>query len=266
MSVTHPTTVRATTTEPEITDEQPKNPAWDEVRSTCEQLRFAGRMFLRGQVKLGMLLAALKKDHSQHGGDRQKQVAESATWSEMVVRETGYSRRHGDEFIRLYDATVAKLKKSKNLALPDGAKKSALAIFQSENPLTLSETQWQLVDEVIGTLTSGETQASLMVEAGILPKPPKMPKPKPSAGDDNDGSVTTAGQLAFEFFGTIASPLINARSNPDYRKLLAALPMHSDSEHPLSLATLEQEARAFLADIEEAQRLTAKPAKGSVIA
>jgi hypothetical protein len=96
-----------------------------------------------------------------------------------------------------------------------------------------------------------------------VPKPKPMPKGGKASGGGADES--TAGQLAFHFFEAVAAPMINARTNPDYKKLLYALPLYSTQEHPLSLATLETEARAMLADIEEAQQASAKPAKGRVI-
>lgn len=250
----------------EITTEQPLDPRWDQAREVSDQLRLCGRLFLRGQVKLGMILAVLKKDFSKHGGDRKSsknQVPESGTWSEIVKDQTGYSRQSCDEFIRLYEATKAKLKTSKKLSLPAPVKKDAIVLFRSENPLALTDAQWSQVDELIGTLTSGETQASLMQELGIIPKPKPMPKPgRKDGGRDDD---PPAGQLAFHFFDAVAAPLINARTNPDYKKMLYSLPVESTKEYPLSLSTLEAEARALIADIEEVKQKTAKPARGRTI-
>lgn len=251
------------TSDSEVTTGQPKDPRWDQVRATSDQLRACGRLFLRGQVKLGMQLAALKKDFCKHGGDRQKQVADSATWSEIVTRESGYSRRQADEFIRLAEACKSKLKTAKKLNLPAPIKKDAIALFRTENPLTLTDDQWKLVDQVISTLTTGETQVSLMEELGVLAKPKAMPKgTKGKGGDDEE---PTAGQLAFHFFDAVAAPLINARTNPDYKKLLYALPHESTEDHPLSLATLEAELRAALADIEEVKQSSAKPTRGRTL-
>lgn len=258
----------------ELTYDQPKDPRWDHAREVSESLRLCGRMFLRGQVKLGMILAALKKEHHANsglrGGDRKSQnykrpeSGSLISWAVLVKQETGYSRQSCDEFIRLYDATKAKLKSAKKLDLPDVAKKNAIVLFQSENPLALTDEQWTQVDQVIGTLTTGETQASLMQELGIVPKPKAMPKGGKETGGKNDDQVT-AGQLAFHFFEAMASPLINARTNPDYKTLLYALPATSTEENQLSLATLEAELRAALADIEEVKQATAKQAKGRII-
>jgi hypothetical protein len=251
----------------ELTTEQPRRPEWDAVRDAVVQITFAGRMFVRGQVKLGMLLAGLKKAHGVREGRPSKNSPESGqliSWKEIVKEETGFSRQSGDEFIRLYEAAKVKLKKSKTLNLPAGLAKDAIVLFQSENALALTEEQWIGVDELIGTLTTGETQASLMQELGLVPKPKKMPKGG-KGGDEGTEGELTAGQLAFHFFDGMASGMVNARTNPDYKKLLLALPIHSDSEHPLSLASLEAEARALLADIEDAKQAAAKPAKGRVI-
>jgi hypothetical protein len=222
-------------------------------------------MFVRGQVKLGMLLAGLKKAHGVHRGRPEKNSAESAhliPWAQIVQDETGFSRKSGDEFIRLFEATKVKLKKATTLDLPEDLAKDALVLFQTENALALSAEQWTQVDDLIGTLTSGETQASLMQQLGVLAKPAKMPT---KTGTKDQPAEPSAGQLAFHFFDGVAAPLINARTNPDYKLYLLALPLTSDAEHPLSLATLKAEARALIADIEEAEQANAKPAKGKVI-
>ena len=254
-----------TNQEADITTEQPRRTEWDQVRETVQQITVAGRMFIRGQVKLGMLLAGLKKAHGIHRGRPEKNSPDSGhliPWAQIVRDETGFSRQSGDEFIRLYEATKAKLKKSQTLNLPGGMASDTLVLFHSDNALALTETEWLAVDDLIGTLTTGETQASLMQELGIVPKPKAMPKPKGNQPDDDE---PTAGQLAFHFFEGMASPLINARTNPDYLKLLHALPLQSTAEHPLSLATLEAEFRAALADIEAVKQASAKPAKGRVV-
>jgi hypothetical protein len=248
----------------ELTTAAPRDPAWDQVRELAAGVKLAGRLFIRGQVRLGMLLAELKKAHGVHRGQPKKNSAESAEylpWEKLVERETGYSRRSADEFIRLYEATKEKLKKAKKLELPKEAQKDAVVLFQNGNALALTDEQWAGVDQVIASLTDGQTQASLMQELGVVAPPKVMPK---NEGGKQEGEFT-AGQLAFHFFGTVASPLINARTNPEYKKLLMALPVVSDSECPLSLSTLEAEARAFLADIEEAKQANAKPTKGKVV-
>jgi hypothetical protein len=245
---------------------QPRRSEWDAVRDTVNQITIAGRMFVRGQVKLGMLLAGLKKAHGiKNGGDRKSdgRICQLIAWDKLVTQETGFSRRSGDEFIRLYEATKTKLKKASTLSLPE-VSKDALVLFQSENALALTPEQWTQVDDLIGTLTTGETQSSLMQELGIVAKPKPMPKGGKQNGSEPN-QEETAGQLAFLFFSTVAEPLVNARTNPDYKKLLYALPLYSDSEHPLSLATLEAEFRAALADIADAKQAAAKPAKGRII-
>jgi hypothetical protein len=243
------------------TPEVPLDPAWEIVRETTAQLKLVGRLFLRGQVKLGMLLSHLKKQHCQHGGERKTPLGQIATWSALVKEQTGYSRRSADVFIALFESTKTKLRTAKNLNIPAPVKKDAIAIFKAENPLALTDDQWAIVDQVIGTLTDGETQASLMQDLGLIPAPKAMPAGKRKTDTDEP----TAGQLAFHFFEAIASPLINGRTNPDYKKLLLALPLESSEAHPLSLSSLEAEYRAALADIEDAKRHTAKPTTGRVI-
>ncbi len=249
-----------------VTTDQPRNPAWDAARETADQIRTAGRLFLRGQVRLGMILAELKKDHCQLGGGRPKKnsadSAELMPWDQLVQQETGYSRRSADIFIRLFEATKTKIKTSKKLALPAPAKKDALVLFQSDNLLTLTAAQWEKVDEVIASLTDGETQASLMQDLCILPTPKAMPVKK---GDKGKQEETTAGQLAFHFFDGLGGALISTRTNPDYLQMLHALPLESTDECQLSLTTLENESRALLHDIEKIKSQTAKTVKGRTI-
>ena len=250
----------------QVTTEAPRDPAWDAVRQTASQLRAVGRLWLRGQVRLGMQLAALKKQLGLTQGVRLTTSPDSGkvlSWADLVKQETGYSRQSCDEFIRLYEATVVKLKKSKKLQLPAGLSKDAIVLFQTENALALTDAQWTQVDELIGTLTTGETQASLMQELGVVAKP--KPMPKKTGGKDEEEDEPTAGQLAFHFFSGVASPLINARTSPDYKAMLMALPVDSDADHPLSLSTLEAEFRAALAEVIEAKQANAKPAKGRSI-
>lgn len=250
-----------------LTNSSPRLPEWDAVRETVSQITLAGRLYLRGQVKLGMLLSELKKSHGVHRGQPKKNSTESGEylpWATIVKQETGFSRQSGDEFIRLFEASKAKLKKSNTLQLPAGAQ-DAIVLFQGESALTLTEDQWISVDELIGSLTTGETQSSLMQELGMIAKPKPMPKGRTNPDSQGTPDEETAGQLAFMFFEAVAAPLINARTNPDYKKLLYAMPLYSDSEHPLSLATLEAEFRAALADIEDAKQASAKPVKGKVI-
>ena len=259
------TTAATTTTEVTTSD-----PRWDEVRNTAKQIAATGRMYLRGQVRLGMLLAALKKDHRANGGGQggnrksTGRICPLILWDDLVKQETGYSRRACDVFIDLYDATVAKLKRHKTEKLPDVAsRKTALALLtEGGNLAKLTESQWELVDVTIASLTDGETQASLMIELGVLPKPKAMP----TGGVRKKGGSEPVGQLAFHFFDALMSPLVNARANPDYKKFLCGLPLHVDNEHPISLISMEAEAKALLADIEDAKQIAAKPAKGRVVA
>lgn len=249
----------------ELTHEQPRRSDWDAVRETVAQITFAGRMFVRGQVKLGMLLSGLKKAHGVKEGRPAKNSPDSGKlipWAQIVKDETGFSRQSGDEFIRLFEATKVKLKKAATLDLPEDLAKDAIVLFQTENALALTDAQWTQVDDLIGTLTSGETQASLLQQLGVVARPAKMPV---KTGTKDKPEEPTAGQLAFHFFDGVAAPLINARTNPDYKLYLLALPLHSSAENPLSLATLKAEARALIADIEEAEQTNAKPAKGKVI-
>ncbi|WAC21008.1 hypothetical protein OVA24_06380 [Luteolibacter sp. SL250] len=250
----------------EVTTDAPKDPAWDAVRETTRQMAGHGRMFLRCQVRIGMLLSNLKKAHGYHPGQPKKNSPDSGEylpWPDLVKRESGYSRQSADVFIQLYEATIKKLKTGKKLDLPAEAKKQALAIFRTESALTLTEEQWQTVDSVISSATDGETQKSLLQHLKLVPEPQAMPKGGKTPGAEPE--QVTAGQLAFHFFGAVAAPLINARSNPDYKKLLMALPTDSTEEAPISLSTLEAEFRSVLADIEEIKTANLRAARGRTV-
>ena len=110
----------------EVTDAAPRDPAWDAARETADQIRTAGRLFLRGQVRLGMILSGLKKAHGIERGcfgkNRTPDSGDLISWPDLVLRETGYSRQSADVFIRLYESTKAKLKGSRKLSLPAPAK------------------------------------------------------------------------------------------------------------------------------------------------
>jgi len=253
----------------EITTDAPKDPAWDAVRETTAQMTGHGRMFLRCQVRLGMLLFNLKKAHGYQPGQPKKNSPDSGKylpWPDLVKQESGYSRQSADIFIQLYEASIKKLKTAKKLGLPDAMKKQALAIFQPETGLALTAEQWETVDQVITSVTDGETQKSLLQHLRLVPEPKAMPKGKTGGNGGSSAPEATAGQLALHFFDPVAKPLMNARCNPEYKKLLMALPLESSDEAPLSLSVLEAEFKAALADIAEVRESTLKAARGRTVA
>jgi hypothetical protein len=239
------------------------DPAWEGIRQTIQAVRAAGRAYLFGQAWLGWQLATLKKEYSIRRGQPKKnsaKLAEYLPWTEVVKAECGLSDRTADRFIQLFEATQAKLKRKVKGKKADAG--TALALFKSENPLALPPEQREALQDIIASLCDGETQASLMQELGVVPKPQEMPKGGGPASKTDD---LTAGQLAFHFFEAMVAPVINARTNPDYKKLLSALPAYSSEENAISLDTIATECRALLADIDEVQRKLAKPARGKVI-
>ncbi len=242
---------------PEVTTDQPKDPAWDGIRRTIASVRSAGRAYLFGQAWLGWQLSCKKKDHGcTHGGNRRssRQLGDLKSWPEIVKEETDFSDRTADRFIQLFEATKAKLKRTKKDA---PANKSALILLQSENPLALPPEQREAVQDVIASLCDGETQASLMRELGVVPTPAAPPVgPKKKA----EGKLTNE-QLAFDFFDGPASAIVKARAAKDYKTLLYMLPATTDQEGKVSLVFLRDETAAMLDDINEALAAHAKPAK-----
>jgi hypothetical protein len=251
------------TTTPTTNDIPPTiTPDWDTVRNTVSQVRHLGRVYLYGQVWLGWQLSALKAGFS-HGGSRRSsgQNVHLKTWAETVEAETGLQRKTADRLISLFEATKAKLKRVKGPIVSRGT----LIVFETQNPLTATEEERGDIMDIIASLCDGETQSSLMQELGVISTPTKMPTGGGGGGKPDDKK--TAGQLAFHFFDAVASPLVNARSNPDYEKMLYALPLYSSDSEPLSLQTLKLEAEGLLADIRkaEAAALNLKQTKGRTL-
>ena len=240
------------------------DPRWEDVRNTAKQITATGRMYLRGQVRLGMLLAALRKELNIGRGKAKAKTPDSGvlTWAELVKQETGYSRQACDVFIDLYDATVAKLKKAKKGTLGEVvAKKTALVLFTTGALTTLTDEQWAIVDTTIASLTDGETQASLMVELGVLPKPKDMPK----GGGAGKKDKLAPEQLAFAFFASPFTAICQTRTSTDYKKLLRILPATSDDPTKPSLVLMRDEMAAMVEDINEALAGHTKQAKGKVL-
>jgi hypothetical protein len=233
---------------------------WDTLRAGIAQVKSIGKTYLMGQCWLGWQLSTLKKQHGVREGRPSKNsanLAEFRTWSELVRDETGLSDRTADRFIKLFEATLAKLKRTKGALIG----KAALLAFEREDPLTVLQDDANELREIIASLCDGETQGSLMQELGIVPKVTIPTNP----GGERKKLDCTAGQLAFFFFETIAAPMTSARMNPDYKMMLLSLPMHPTEEIPVSLVTLEAETRAMLADIEEAKATHAKAARGRTL-
>ncbi len=234
-------------------------PDWQTVRETLVHVQRLGRNYILGKVFLGWQLARLKEENNSIGSGRRK-AAESATlisWPDLVERETGLKRRAADELIRLFDAALAKVRRIKGPA----AHRACIGLFEGGSALTApaEDEGADILRELLSSVCDGETAASLMQELGIIPLPRPIPT-RPGAPAKKDNSQP-ASQLAFAFFEAAAVPLFEARLSPDYRMLLAALPIHSTPDQPISLSTLEAEARAFLADIERVKAESAKPAK-----
>lgn len=236
---------------------------WDTLRAGIAQVKSIGKTYLMGQCWLGWQLTALKKQHQANGGGwggnrkSSRQVGDLKPWSELVRDETGLSDRTADRFIKLFEATLAKLKRTKGALIG----KAALLAFEREDPLSVLQDDANELREIIASLCDGETQGSLMAELGIVPKVTIPTNP----GGERKKLDCSAGQLAFFFFETIAAPMISARMNPDYKMMLLSLPMHPTEEIPVSLVTLEAETRAMLADIEEAKATHAKAARGRTL-
>lgn len=236
------------------------DPAWEGIRQTIQAVRAAGRAYLFGQAWLGWQLATLKKEYSIRPGQPKKNSADSAgyfSWEQIVKQECGLSRRTADVCIQLFGSTQAKLKRKVKGKKADAG--TALALFKSENPLALPPEQREALQDVIASLCDGETQASLMQELGVVPKPALPPQGSKQRSDDK----LSMEQLAFAFFDGPASAIVCARAAADYKKLLHMLPATTDQEGQISLVFLRDEVAAMLDDVNEALAAHAKPAKPS---
>jgi hypothetical protein len=237
---------------------------WDTVRAGIDQVKAIGKTYLMGQCWIGWQLTHLKKEHQANGGGRggdrvsMGQVGPLVAWDVLVEQETGLPRRTADRFIKLFEAALAKLKRTKGALIG----KATLLAFERESPLAVIDDEANELREIIASLCDGETQGSLMQELGIIPTrvmPQGGGKPK------NPDEQPTAGQLAFAFFETMLAPIVNTRCSPDYKKLLHVLPAYSTKDSPVSLDAIATECRAILADIAEVQAAQAKPARGRTL-
>lgn len=232
---------------------------WDTVRAGLDQVRSIGKTYLMGQCWIGWQLTHLKKEHGGWGGDRRssRQVGDLKSWAEVVRDETGLPDRTADRFIKLFEASLAKLKRTHGAVVG----KAYLLAFERETPLAVADEEAADLREIIASLCDGETQGSLLQELGIIPKH-EMPK---GGGKPKTGDEPTAGKMAFVFFETMLAPIVNTRCSPDYKKLLHVLPAYSTRDNPVSLDAIATECRAILADIAEVQAAHAKPAKGRTV-
>jgi hypothetical protein len=242
------------------------HPSWDHARNYLAGVSQALRLSIAGQVLVGMELMQLKKDlgfihGANKGGPRGQFVHTERTWSEWVSAELGISYKTADRMILMFDAARARLKKIGHTGdLPGGTKK--LALIVDARPTTLADEDREKLAAVVERLTDGATQADLLEELRLVKKHTAPPiQRNTSRGKDE----STAGQLAFHFFEPVAASLITARTSPDYQKLLHSLPLESDADHPLSLATLEAEFRSALADIEAVKQSALKSTRGRII-
>lgn len=246
----------------EVVTAGPADPAWEGIRQTIAAVRATGRAYLFGQAWLGWQLATLKKAHHANGGgkggDRKstRQVGGLISWAQIVKEEAGFSDRTADRFIQIFEATKAKLKRAKKGATVNA---TALALFQSENPLALPPEQREALQDVIASLCDGETQASLMEELNVVPTPAAPPVGKKARREAKESDE----QLAFHFFDGPASAICRARAAADYKKLLYMLPATTDEEGKVSLVFLRDEVAAMLEDVNEALAKHAKPARPS---
>lgn len=236
---------------------------WETLRQSLGTVQILGKRYLLGKAFLGWQLSVLKAQHHAagggRGGDRKSmgEIRPLITWAELVTKEAGLQKRTADELIRLWEAAVARHKRLKGPA----ENRKLLSYLDTTDALTIQggEEAAEFADH-FAYILDGETASNLMQELGVIPKPLPMPS-RGRDGSQNRPSDQTAGQLAFHFFDGVAASLINTRMNPQYLKLLHALPIQSTEEQPLSLTTLETEARALLADIEKIKSAAAKPAR-----
>jgi hypothetical protein len=235
---------------------------WETLRQSLGTVQILGKRYLLGKAFLGWQLSVLKAQHHASGGGRggdRKSMGEIRpliTWAELVTKEAGLQKRTADELIRLWEAALARHKRLRGPA----ENRKLLSYLDTTDALTIQggEEAAEFADH-FSYILDGETAANLMQELGVIPKP--LPMPEKKGGKKDKDTDITAGQLAFHFFDGLGASLINTRMNPQYLKLLHALPIQSTEEHPLSLTTLETEARALLADIEKIKSAAAKPAR-----
>ena len=226
---------------------------WTLARQLFDGMNLTIRLTLAQQVFLGCELERIKKELGfTHGGKRKKasgQTGHLKTWEAHLEAEMpDLPRRTADRIITTYHAARAKLKKlghAKGIALFD------------QSPDKLTNTQRKQLKDITDKITDGETQVSLLEDLKII---------KGQRETTIGGAVTkstkktkpTMEQLAFALFTDPVQELCKLRAHCDYKKAINALPVTSPDPETVTLAAIEQHAKALLADVEKAKSKAAK--------
>jgi len=221
-------------------------PTWETVRTYLAATKAAGVAYLCGQVIVGWQLSCLKEEHRRStAGRRSVWTGESETeWSQILFAETSLSRPTGDRLIASYESVKLKLSKTAGGSI---AAANALALLSEKSPFELATGEAESIREIILSLVDGETQKSLLYELRIAKQRPTLQggdtsahrSPKNHSGDD------ATAQLAFGFYGNAIKSLRKI-VDPEFRGLLAFLPIESDDPTLPSLAVRAEKEKALI--------------------
>jgi hypothetical protein len=223
-------------------------PTWETVRTYLAATRSAGVAYLCGQVIVGWQLSCLKEDHRRGtAGRRSVWTGESETeWAQILFAETSLTLTTSKRLIACYESVKLKLSKTAGGSV---AAANTLATLSEKSPFELAAGEHENIREIILSLVDGETQKSLLYELKIARQRPTLAGGDTSAhrSPQTDEHEATQ-QLAFGFFGKTIQA-VRKVTDPEFRALLAFLPIESDDPTLPSLAALEAETRASLAQI-----------------
>ena len=229
---------------------------WQDARNTLAAVKLHARLFLAGQVILGMQLQAIKKALGfKNGGDRRSECQRGTliqTWEDHLKAELGITKRTAYRFERLAEAARTKMKKL-------GGQKHALALLNT-SPADLDEENRKVLETLVHKITDGQTQKSLLEDLTLV-KTHTKGNGGHNPGDDND-EEESAEQLAFAFFRPFVSQLAEMRINKTFDHSLAALPTHGDEEtQSPGLLDLKNHLQATLHEVEQTLKSKKKSKK-----
>jgi hypothetical protein len=243
------------------------HPAWDNARNLLAGIKQALRISLAGQVLLGQELHTLKKDlgfrhGANKGGPSGQFVHTERTWSEWVKTELGVSYKTADRCIEMFEAAKARVKKIGVTGdLPGGSKKLAL-MFESR-PSTMTDEDREKLQAVVERLVFGSSQADLLEELRLVKRHDTSGLGGETSAHHKDRPDLTVEQLSFTFLVPSFTDTRKLLLTPELPTYLVNLPLESDGDDELSLASLETQHRMMLDEILAAKANKIKSLKGA---
>ena len=227
---------------------------WHTARNTLAATKHHGRLFIVGQVLLGLQLPFLKKALGfQNGGNRRSESQRETlieSWEDHLNSELGITKSTAYRFETLAHAARNRVKRL-------GGQNHLLGLFE-KSPSDLDEEALKTLEALVEKITDGQTQKSLLQELALVKKPSKGNGGHHPGDEDEEDDE----QLAFDFFRPIITSLAEARVNKAFDHSLSALPLHGDEEadNP-GLLDLQNHLEATLHEVKTVIKSKRKPKK-----